>query len=571
MGGMGDMMKQMGVPPKKDFYPSLVEIPTLTDQQWNEVQQNAHKRMSEGLSQLSIGLGSLSAAVDADNFSRMQDSLAEMRQGIKMVESGVSAHRLLAEGEPPKRLALNWLKSEMNLAQVSTEQERSFFGLSAFHFFVMFILIVFSVSMIIMYFVKMRRAAALLERLTSEGVGVKPPPSGGSNNGGGGDEGGGSPSGGTPPVSDSGPSTPSTSASPAAKPQAKTKNVWSGKLKVSKITKESPSIKTFRLVNPAGGSFTFPFLPGQFVTLSALIDGKKVTRSYTIASSPTETEFCDLSIKREDQGVFSRYLHDQIKKDDLLDAKGPGGVFVFTGSEASSIVLIAAGVGVTPFLSIIRYLTAKAWDGNISLLFSCRAPEDYIFRQELEELEKKFKNLKLFVSMTRYSGSDWSGLRGRFTKEMIHSSVPDINSSRIHICGPVPFMDGTKALLSELNVKKEQIKIESFGSARKSEPIAPLGREEKQSIVNTSTTVEFSLSGIKAALPPSLTVLEAAESVDVEIDNSCRAGTCGLCKVQLVSGQVEMEVEDALEEEEKKLGLILACQAKAKESLVVEA
>lgn len=564
MQQMGEMMKQMGLPPKKDFYPSLVEITVLSREQWNEVQQKAHSRMIDGLGQLSTGLGSLSAAVDADNFALMQQSLTEMRQGIQMVESGLSAHRLLAEGESPRNIALNWFKTEMNLRDPVISHPQGFFGLSLFHALVMVLLSLFSATMILMYFFKMRRAAALLERLTAGGVGALPPPTS--------PEGGGQtpPSVGTP--SSSGPSsaTPAVNAGTGATAESKKKVIWLGKLKVSKILRETPNTKTFRLANQSGNDLPFTYLPGQFLTLSALIDKKPVTRSYTIASSPTEVSFCDLTIKREDQGTFSRYLHDLVKEGDLIDAKGPSGLFVFTGVEASSIVLIGAGIGVTPMMSVLRFLTATAWPGKITLLFTFRNSEDYLFRSELEGLASRVPNLKLIVTATGKVGSDWSGKRGRFTKEII-ASVPDLVSSRVHLCGPVPFMEDIKKILSELSVPKAAIKTEAFGSMRKDEPITPLGREGKTSIVSTSTTVNFTSSGKKAALPPNMSVLEAAESVGVQIENSCRVGTCGICKVKLVSGHVTMEVEDGITAEEKASGLVLACQARATENIGVEA
>lgn len=563
MQQMGEMMKQMGLPPKKDFYPSLVEIPVLSREQWDEIQQKAHSRMTDGLGQLSTGLGSFSAAVDADDFAHMQQSLAEMRQGIQMVESGLSAHRLLAEGESPRNIALNWFKTEMNLRDPVVSHPQGFFGLSLFHALVMVLLSLFSATMILMYFFKMRRAAALLERLTSGGVGALSSPTlpdGGQT----------PPTTATPPTSEPSSAAPVADTGTGATAESKKKVIWSGKLKVSKILRETPNTKTFRLIDPSGNDLPFTYLPGQFLTLSSLIDKRPVTRSYTIASSPTEVAFCDLTIKREDQGTFSRYLHDLIKEGDLIDAKGPSGLFVFTGVEANSVVLIGAGIGVTPMMSVLRYLTAIAWPGRITLLFTYRNSEDYLFRSELEALTTKFSNFKLMVTATGKVAADWSGTRGRFTKEII-ASVPDLVSSRVHLCGPVPFMEDIKTILSELSIPKEAIKTEAFGSMRKDEPVTPLGREGKSSIVSTSTTVNFTSSGKKAALPPNMSVLEAAESVGVQIENSCRVGTCGICKVKLVSGHVTMEVEDGITAEEKASGLVLACQAKATENIGVEA
>ena len=125
-------------------------------------------------------------------------------------------------------------------------------------------------------------------------------------------------------------------------------------------------------------------------------------------------------------------------------------------------------------------------------------------------------------------------------------------------------------MLLDLGVPPEAIKIESFGIPRKEESPAPLGRSEQGTIVSTSNTALFKPSNKTAFLPPDLTLLEAAESVGVEIQNSCRVGTCGLCKVRLLSGQVSMEVQDSLTEEDKENGVVLACQAKSGGNVVVE-
>ena len=133
-------------------------------------------------------------------------------------------------------------------------------------------------------------------------------------------------------------------------------------------------------------------------------------------------------------------------------------------------------------------------------------------------------------------------------------------------------MDATRAMLADLGVKPGQVFTEAFGPAEK--------REVRQSAVQTAmveappeTTpvVSFAISQKAAPLPADTSVLEAAEHVGVSIDNSCRAGTCGLCKVKLLKGAVTMAVEDSLSPEEKSQGIILACQAKSKSNIEVEA
>ena len=95
-------------------------------------------------------------------------------------------------------------------------------------------------------------------------------------------------------------------------------------------------------------------LPGQFVSLTVRPEGEPVTRSYTIASSPTQPDYCEITVKREDQGVVSGYLHQLVHVGELLQIMGPAGRFTFTEPDGDSVVLIAGGVGVTPFMSIIR-------------------------------------------------------------------------------------------------------------------------------------------------------------------------------------------------------------------------
>ena len=182
--------------------------------------------------------------------------------------------------------------------------------------------------------------------------------------------------------------------------------------------------------------------------------------------------------------------------------------------------------------------------------------------------------------MTQAEGTSWMGPQGRFTPQLINNFVPDISSKEIHICGPQPMMDGTISMLTELGVPRNLIQLEAFGAAPAAKkasppPIPPSQTSSAPSAPalssQTAFTTQFSSSGKTAQMSTDETVLEAAEAVDVEIDNSCRAGSCGSCMVKLLSGEVAMEVDDALEEEDKAQGYILACQAIPTTNIVVEA
>ena len=149
---------------------------------------------------------------------------------------------------------------------------------------------------------------------------------------------------------------------------------------------ETPEVRTFRLASVGEPRLPFDFLPGQYLNLTLGIDGQKVRRSYTIASSPTRIGCCEVTVKREEHGLASRHLHDSVRVGDLFDVLAPAGRFTFTGAKSDRIVLIAGGVGITPLMSQIRYLTDTSWPGDIHLVFSVKTERDIIFREELAAL-----------------------------------------------------------------------------------------------------------------------------------------------------------------------------------------
>ena len=299
-------------------------------------------------------------------------------------------------------------------------------------------------------------------------------------------------------------------------------------------------------------------------------EGKSIKRSYTIASSPTQRDYIEITVKREDKGMVSRYLHDQFRVGDKVEISAPSGNFTFTGEESDSIVLIAGGVGVTPMMSILRYLTDRCWSGEIFFIFCVRSETGIIFRSELERLAKRHPNLKLYITLSNPDTDDWTGPTGRLSKDSLTEFVPDLPLRRAHICGPKPMMDATKALLLEIGVPKEMIKLEAFGLPPKKSAGAT-GSAQAGSPETPAANVSFQASGKTVPLRHDQTVLEAAEDAGVEIDNSCRSGTCGACKVKMLKGAVTMEVDDALDDDEKAAGAILACQAKSKHDLTIDA
>lgn len=583
-GGMGEM-GEMGGRPRKEFYPSLMDMPSVSAEQRQRIESQARAQLNtatEGIASAEAALRQANARADS---AGAEQATSRLRDALNEAKSAATTLRALSEGKPPQQIALDWFRTQLNLPTLAVSGEAGL-GLSWFHVVTMAVLATFTVAMILVYVLRLRRANALVQRLTSAPAvaalsrtpatpapPTAPPPPAASP----------APPAAAPPAQAGEAGRPSSAV--AASPTA-TAGHWKGRLQVAAIFRETKDVKTFRLEHPDGGPIPFSFLPGQFLTYSAEIDGKLVRRSYTIASSAAQTAYVETTIKREEPGIFSDYMHDKVKQGDLIEVTAPFGAFTFRGEEADSVVLIGGGVGITPLMAAIRYLFDTAWRGAIFLVYGVQTTEHFIFRDELEYLQRRMPNLHVIATMARAAGTSWMGPQGHVTKELLTQSVPDVVKRRVHLCGPPGMMEAMKKLLAELGVPSDQVKTEAFGPARGAVPppgvTQVLSREQvapattgappaAPAIGPATATVRFAKSNKIVPLPPDRTVLDVAESVGVPIDYACRVGICGTCKTQLLDGKVTMEVEDALTPEDKARNIILACQAKSVGNLVVEA
>jgi ferredoxin-NADP reductase len=585
-GGCGPMGCMGGLGPRP-FYSALMAMPTLTPEARQFIEDEAGKRLGSGSWAITTGQEQLHQSLLANDTAAMQRAIATVRSGVLEAESGAGALQAINEGQSPRQLALTWFKTQMNVpAAIGMAVDEGPWGLSWYHLTIMTFLVAFLLATILIHYARLRRIGGLVQRLTPGAAPAAVPMRGAKS---------------APFAADSTafvaaptlapPSSPAalavsvqkTSAGEATDP-GKTSKPWTGALRVADIFYETPNVKTFRLRELAGGSIPFTFVPGQFLTFAAELDGKRIRRSYTIASAPTQRDYVELTVKREDQGAESRYLHDNVAIGDHLEVSGPAGVFTFTGTEANSIVLISGGVGITPMMCITRYLTDRAFPGDIFFLYGASSPQNVIFREELEYLRKRHANLHVATTVDHADETPWTGAVGHISKEFIAQNVPEIARRRVHVCGPPAMMEAVKSALAELGVPKHKTKSEAFGQALGAVPAPAAAGAPTSDTAAPATSavspsaapsaqaeVQFSKSGKTGPLAPDKCVLEAAEAIGVAIDFSCRVGTCGICAVPLLKGAVTMEVEEGLPPADKARGIILACQAKSVANLVVDA
>ena len=344
---------------------------------------------------------------------------------------------------------------------------------------------------------------------------------------------------------------------------------WTGPLRVARIFQETPNVKTFRFVPVDGGPLPFQHEPGQYLILSLKVDGQPVRRSYTMASPPSRGHFVEITVKREENGLASRHLHDGVREGDAVAVTAPAGRFVFGGGESESIAMIAGGVGITPLMAKIRYLTDCGWPGRIHLLVSARTESELIFRRELDELQRRHANLNVTTTLTREPSTNWPGLRGRITANLLRELLSPLANARIHLCGPTEMTEPLIVLLKADGVAEDRIQHESFASPSRGPTVESAPAFDAATAAGA--TLKFARNGREVQNLGGRTVLEVAEANGIAIPYDCRAAVCGQCKTRVLSGDVTMDADDALDANDRSNGVVLACQARCRNRVVIDA
>lgn len=241
-------------------------------------------------------------------------------------------------------------------------------------------------------------------------------------------------------------------------------------LKVTQVLEETHDTKTFVMVDADEGGRPWDYWAGQYLTFRFdSIADKPVVRSYTMSSSPLQQDTCAFTVKRVEKGLISNWLCDQVKVGDVLRARGPIGRFIYEPEkDRQHLVMVAAGSGVTPFVSIMREFEdrvgSRGAPSRMSLLVSYRSRNDLILWEDLTRISQK-PGCKVYVTLSRDSGAPQEFWQGRISREMIECVVgADFNQATFMSCGPTAIMDLTGEVAGSHGVASEQIKTESFES-----------------------------------------------------------------------------------------------------------
>ncbi|MGH1338679.1 MAG: FAD-binding oxidoreductase [Aureispira sp.] len=332
---------------------------------------------------------------------------------------------------------------------------------------------------------------------------------------------------------------------------------------IDNIVQESTTIKSFYLKRK-DGTILPKYFPGQFVAVQIQSEGKRLSRNYTLSDAPNK-DYYRLTIKREALGVVSRYFHDDCKVGSILELSDPMGKFHLDTSSTKPVVLLSGGVGITPMMSMLEFISTASTSQKVHFIHSSLYQTVQPFANRLSVLKQQNSNLTCTIFHTspletEEVEKDYD-YRGVVNKAILAETLE--TQSDYFLCGPIPFMEAMYMHLTNLGVSSSAIHYEFFGEE------VPLGKTPNFKDSKKQThKVLFTTSNLEVKWEDNAqSILDLAESKGLTPANSCRMGTCSTCECTLLSGSIAYDPEPFMEAEE---GKILLCCAKPTSDIQLE-
>lgn len=304
---------------------------------------------------------------------------------------------------------------------------------------------------------------------------------------------------------------------------------------------ECEGIRSFEL-SAQDGTPLPAFLAGQHIVVRIypVKNGIPVIRTYSLCG-PQDASTLRIAVKLERNGAGSIYMHEQVHEGDILDISAPRGTFTLSESRGP-LVLLSAGVGITPLLSILYQVARQDADRELWWIYSCRNGEYEVFRDEVRSLEKRLAALHRVIIYSSPNDADQSGtdydIKGHLDLQALQAMQLPVESE-CYLCGPQGYTTSITDALKTIGINSNKIRSELFGSS--SEPLVAGGKTPHLPPENTGQgpLVTFSKSKIAFRWDPRFgSLLEAAEACDVSVQWSCRMGVCHRCETGIIDGKV---------------------------------
>ncbi|MGB3486224.1 MAG: 2Fe-2S iron-sulfur cluster-binding protein [Mycobacterium sp.] len=335
---------------------------------------------------------------------------------------------------------------------------------------------------------------------------------------------------------------------------------------VAAVICETSSATTLVLEDPTGA--TFEFKAGQFFTIAARVGKRTIRRAYSASCAPGDQRLA-ITVKQVAGGSFSTHLNSKIKRGDTLQILGPSGSFCISdpSSAPRQLVLIAAGSGITPIMSILRTMMAETSDGRVVLIYGNRTERDIIFADALAELCAAHPDRLIVRHVLSQPSPAWTGATGRLDQQVLQRELSGLAvtpHAHFYLCGPEGAMNGARSVLIDSGVDEERIHRERFIGAIDRLPVA--GFAPRPMVVVDSRGEQLA----DVEVQPGTSLLQAGLAAGLSMPYSCTVGTCGDCKMKLIEGEVVMGEPNCLSPEQRAAGFILTCIGQPRAAVCIE-
>lgn len=318
-------------------------------------------------------------------------------------------------------------------------------------------------------------------------------------------------------------------------------NLCPNRMQIHSIIKETSDVWTINLINHD----FYTYSPGQYALVS-IKNSEDVMRAYTLSSSPGKSRFISITVRRLDDGVGSNWLTRAVKPGDYLWLSEAQGEFTCANVNSHQYLMLAAGCGVTPIMSMTRWLMANRPETNVKVLFNVRDAQQVIFAEEWQQLTNIYPD-RLQLCIMAENPDNGGITEGRLNEEKLKVLVPDIASRVVMTCGPVPYMKNAQKLAENLSVPAEHFFMERFST-------------ESEAVNNEDVlTLKIRHRLIDFKVPVGTSLLSALEQNKQPVIAACRAGVCGSCKTKVLSGNYTTTSTMTLTQDEIDAGYVLAC------------
>ena len=354
-------------------------------------------------------------------------------------------------------------------------------------------------------------------------------------------------------------------------------------LAIDEIRDESPDAYSLFFQRPDDEKFAYQ--AGQYLTIKINMDGESLRRAFSLSSSPLIDDRLSVTIKRVADGRVSNFLRDTLQVGDVLEVMPPMGNFSFTpnSDRARHYVLIGAGSGITPLMSILKTVLAGEPRSRVSLWYGNRNRASIVFREELIELGKTYRErLHVHHSLSQ-PDEDWKGATGRLDKDQVYELLGELFMGgelrkQYFLCGPQGLIDGAQRALDLHGVNPPDVFREYYSAPAPTEEEVEAAYtvvqpevenevansysdgEQQYELVPQEIRLELGGTVHELTVKPDQYVLDAAIEAGLDPPFACQSGICTTCRAMLVKGVVAMDETEGLSKDELEQGFILTCQ-----------